>query len=610
VNSSAVANFRLTAAAEYAALGWRVVPLHWVRTSPTVVRCSCGKSDCGSPGKHPLTANGLKDASSDGSQLAAWWSEWPAANIGIATGAASGIVVIDVDPRDGGNDSLGELCDAHGQLPETVEAGTGGGGLHLYFRHPGTTIRNSAGKLGVGIDVRGDGGYVVAAPSIHVSRSRYRWLPECEPREDRLAAMPDWLVALLREPAPKPPAPMSIGGDDAGRHWLGKALARAGMGGRNDRGHWLACQLRDNGIGLGEAERLMAEYARRCPQDGDRYTEREAVATVRSAYKTAARGPAKSLSLPAVRPTGAAIAAVAANATSELRDYMRDVVDRRIVDARLPWPLLSKLSCAMLPGSVTTLVGDPGVGKTFWTLECLRFWHGNGHDPAAFFIEKNRRFYSMRLLAQLEGSGAYVDHEWIAANGDAVNAAVDRHGDYIADLGRCIHSSECGRVSLPDVLNWVRQMASAGKRVLIVDPITAVNAGNERWVADDDFMVEASRICIAHGTSLLLVTHPKGGASSRKSGHDAAGGAAYFRFCDSLIWIKRPKKARRVRVRCVSSVGVKEIVEKHSTFFEMHKTRDGKGAGMELAYSFGDGLHFAEHGIVMAECAEGEGEAA
>lgn len=607
-----VENFRLTAAAEYAAFGWLVVPLHWPKVSATgTVRCSCGKPECGSIGKHPLTPSGLKDASSDPLVLAAWWKEWPAANVGVVTGAASGIVVVDVDARDGGMESLATLCDQNGQLPETVECRTGGGGLHLFFRHPGTSVRNSAGKLGAGIDVRGDGGYVVAAPSLHQSRERYRWAEGASPASQAPADMPAWLLAKLVEPPPRPAAPARCE-DDAGRFWLGKALARTTVGNRNDTGHWLACQLRDARVAADEAERVMAEYADRCPRGDEPYTVAEAVATVRSAYRTPAREPARSNSVTGTLPKPAVkIEPPATNAATELRDYLGDVVSGKVSDARLPWPLLSKLSCSMLPGSVTTLCGDPGVGKTFWTLECLRFWHGHGHDPAAFFIEKTRRFYSMRLLAQLEGHGGYVDHDWIAANPKEVDAALERHGEYIADLGRCIHSSSDGRVTLDGLLGWIRQMASAGKRVLIVDPITAVNAGAERWVADDDFMVEASRICGAHSCSLVLITHPRKGNVTKKSGHDVGGGAAYFRFCDTLVWINRVRKPRKVRVKCISSVGVRETVERFSLFFDMHKTRDGKGAGTELAYSFGDGLHFSEHGIVVGECRDDEqGEAA
>src|SRR5207245_1320032 len=106
-----------------------------------------------------------------------WWDRWPWANIGVAAGARSGLVVIDVEPAHGGNESLDHLQSLMGSLPVTLTASTGGGGWHLFFTHPGRGIelRNTAGRLpGItdplpGVDLRGDGGYVVAAPSRHRS---------------------------------------------------------------------------------------------------------------------------------------------------------------------------------------------------------------------------------------------------------------------------------------------------------------------------------------------------------------------------------------------------------------------------------------------------------
>jgi KaiC/GvpD/RAD55 family RecA-like ATPase len=357
----------------------------------------------------------------------------------------------------------------------------------------------------------------------------------------------------------------------------------------------------------------MREYAQRCPPGEDRYTESEAVATVRSAYLTAPREPAKSSSSVMRSRPAVAIAAPPASAATELRDYLHSVADGRVVDARMPWPLLSRWSCSMLPGTVTAVVGDPGVGKTFLTLECLRFWHGNGHDTAVFFVEKDRRFHTQRLLAQLEGNGQFVDYEWLPGKAGEVDAAIERHGAYIAELGKCIHSASGEDVSLDDLLNWVRQMASSGKRVLVIDPVTAADAGRERWEADRKFMVGAQKVCAAHGTSLVLVTHPRRGNRPATGGtlHDVAGGAAFVRLADTVLWLNKPKKSRKVRVRQVSSVGTRTVADRFGLFVQLHKTRNGMGNGMELAFSFGNGMRFCEHGVVIGEVMDsGEGEAA
>ncbi len=141
-------------------------------------------------------------------EMREWWRNRPGANLGIVSGAVSGLVVLDVDPRHGGAASLETLECEHGALPDTVEAQSGGGGRHVYFAHPGGVLRNRV-ALRPGIDVRGDGGLVVAPPSIHASGRRYAWRPGCGPSERPLAALPGWLEDLARGPAPgrgRPPS--------------------------------------------------------------------------------------------------------------------------------------------------------------------------------------------------------------------------------------------------------------------------------------------------------------------------------------------------------------------------------------------------------------------
>ena len=141
--------------------------------------------------KVPATLDGLKSATSDVDQVRAWWQRWPEANVAIRTGTESGVVVLDVDVQHGGAGSLRELEQRHGELPKTARVLTGGGGQHVYLRHPGHEIRNSAGKLGAGLDVRGDGGYVVAPPSVHENGRAYQWM---RPLERGIADVPAWLL--------------------------------------------------------------------------------------------------------------------------------------------------------------------------------------------------------------------------------------------------------------------------------------------------------------------------------------------------------------------------------------------------------------------------------
>ena len=132
----------------------------------------------------------------DKKEIHEWCERWPDGNVGIVTGAISGLVVLDVDPRHGGDESLDQFIREHGPLPLTIESRTGGGGRHLYFSCPGDMVRNKVG-LERGIDVRGEGGCVVAPPSVHSSGKAYAWREGHAPNEAPLAPLPSWLLSAM-----------------------------------------------------------------------------------------------------------------------------------------------------------------------------------------------------------------------------------------------------------------------------------------------------------------------------------------------------------------------------------------------------------------------------
>ena len=190
---------RARAALDAVDRGWSVIPMH----TATAGRCSCGDPTCPAPGKHTHVSwkRRMRDAAGT-EQVRQWWRRWPEANVGVVTGAVSGLVVLDIDPRHGGGDSLAVLEKIHGPVPHTVESLTGGGGQHLYFRHPGTIV--PCRSIAPGLDVKGDGGLVVCPPSAHVSGRVYGWEEGCAPGEVRLADPPRWLQAMAQDPAPSP----------------------------------------------------------------------------------------------------------------------------------------------------------------------------------------------------------------------------------------------------------------------------------------------------------------------------------------------------------------------------------------------------------------------
>jgi hypothetical protein len=148
---------------------------------------------CRARDKKPATRNGLKDATTDLRRIEAAWRRWPDLNIGVPTGAVSGVVVLDVDGDDG-QDSLHYLEDEHEVLPDTKSITTPSGGQHFWFKHPDKEIRNTAGYPERNLDIRGDGGYVLVPPSIGPNGVGY-FVDD----ESPMTHMPAWLVKMLRD---------------------------------------------------------------------------------------------------------------------------------------------------------------------------------------------------------------------------------------------------------------------------------------------------------------------------------------------------------------------------------------------------------------------------
>ena len=232
-----------TSALKLAGLGIGVIPLWW----PNDAVCACPRgAECSSPAKHPLTANGLKDATTSTSVIMAWWERYPMANIGLVTGGE--IDVIDVDGAIPAYQAL--IADIG--IPEhvaTVLTGRGDGGLHIYCT-PGGNKTIPSGKHGLPdkIEVKAAGGYVVAPPSRHISGGTYTYLTSMTGEVHGDVALSDWLAVLDTEPAtvvpirPTMPMPsMTASADnvtkyrDAVINSACDAIAYAGEGGR-----WMA----------------------------------------------------------------------------------------------------------------------------------------------------------------------------------------------------------------------------------------------------------------------------------------------------------------------------------------------------------------------------------
>ena len=244
---------------------WAVLPLHSIEDG----RCTCGRADCSSPGKHPRTLRGVKDATKDIAIIRNWWHEWPNANVGIATGATSGFFALDVDGEEG-EKSLRELGRAERGATRNRRVNNRWRWPAPFFRWPGRAIKNKV-ALAPGLDIRADGGYIVAPPSNHISGRQYMWK---HLDEAPLAEAPIWLIKILSEDKTyntngKPKATDLV-------------LEGVPKGARDTTLFRYACRLRAQGLKREEAEILILQAAAKCKPP---FPPNEALNKVASAWR-------------------------------------------------------------------------------------------------------------------------------------------------------------------------------------------------------------------------------------------------------------------------------------------------------------------------------------
>jgi putative DNA primase/helicase len=269
----------LAAALLYARHGWPIFP--------------CSRN------KRPLVKNGFKVATTDEAQIRAWWGRWPDASVGCPTGPqGNGLFVLDVDLPEGPS-TLAALEAKYGALPVTLEQRTGGGGRQLFFAWPaGRDIRNSASRLGPGLDVRGTGGYSILPPSGHTSGGFYSW---ASPKGTVPAENPRWLLNLICSPAKPTPQPRPLrpaparSGEAYGRAALEAECGKVAVAPEGQRNASLNAaafalgQLVAGGqVDRAAAEEALAHAAAQAGLAGD-----EAAKTIRSGLDAGERQPRK-----------------------------------------------------------------------------------------------------------------------------------------------------------------------------------------------------------------------------------------------------------------------------------------------------------------------------
>ncbi len=229
-----------------------------------------------------------------------------------------------------------------------------------------------------------------------------------------------------------------------------------------------------------------------------------------------------------------------ADADLALRGQLTDEIEGRRFS--LDWPGCACLSSvqSLLPDTTTVICGQEGRGKSMFLSERVGLWHEAGIPVALLALEKDLAFNLRRIFAQRAGNAALLDQKWCTRYPESVAAELEKHADYLRSfqIGKVIHCRAPNRPMYEStILKWIREMCEAGKRIIIIDPISKISGAG--WEGQKKFVDAAVQLATHYQISLILVTHPKDSQPGVKlvpSLSNISGATDFRRFVDTVIW--------------------------------------------------------------------------
>lgn len=293
---------------------------------------------------------------------------------------------------------------------------------------------------------------------------------------------------------------------------------------------------------------------------------------------------AKLAEAPSARPRPALpVTTAGADPASELGELLEAQIDGRFVNHPWPWPELTDLGQCLTPGTRTIIVGSTGGSKSLAILQALSLWVESGIKCAVLELERSRDFHLARVLAQRAAVADLTKPKWVAGNPAPVRELFADHRGYLNRMGAALHTVP-RTFTIVQAAEWVEGRAAEGCRIIVLDPVTALLRGRDSWVDDELFVARIEKAARASGASLICVTHPKKGGNETPNLDNIAGGAAWARFPDSVLWLEsHPTKLSAVKTAC----GTDE--QTHNRTIWLLKTRSGEGEHLRLAYKFQTG---------------------
>ncbi|MFN6965240.1 MAG: AAA family ATPase [Pyrinomonadaceae bacterium] len=248
----------------------------------------------------------------------------------------------------------------------------------------------------------------------------------------------------------------------------------------------------------------------------------------------------------------------------------------------IPFPdaeCLSELSKAGLPGTVTLVCGDPGVAKSFWALEKSWKWHRQGRKVRVLMLEEDFVYWQRRAMAQMAGVADAADVDWIKGHPKRAMEIFAEVEPMLESFSRRIDIAP-SRPTMQWCADWVDRAVDEGNDWIVIDPITAAASSDKTWLDDHEFLFSVKESIVRGGSRLLLTTHPKLDVKSKPSLAAMAGGAAWPRFSQTVLWLRLLDKAQKSAV----DPGGGELIDvHHEREIQIRKARNGRGAGSNIA---------------------------
>ena len=268
--------------------------------------------------------------------------------------------------------------------------------------------------------------------------------------------------------------------------------------------------------------------------------------------------------------------------------------------AEFPWPSTTERTRALMPGTVTVFCAPQGSSKSFFVIQAGQHWYQKGYTFAILMLEEDRNYHVRRALGQYIEDQNIGKPDWCKSNPEKVRALLQNNADFIDGFGRHIYEVG-GSISTDAVLDWVTRACDAGTRIIVIDPITARDPSDRPWIDDHKFMRTAAKIIKQSQSSLVLVTHPPKnsgvmrGGKEKGWGDDVAGGAAFLRFAQTVLWLEYMPEAESVEY--LTKHGIAEGMINRR--LQLRKTRNSDGQGYVIGFFFnGKTTKFEERGIV------------